>query len=1028
VADIDRARAFSRCLVVDSIDGLRECTQSSQSPLIIVAPGECVEAAGAAIEKGHHVVLTLDANVINIRDDFLQLSRPHRSLVEASLARNGFSSTESQSLARDFGRSIPVLRRHLSHSSAVSTPKWANAESARLLLPALFAGTWVESQDGDRRVIEELSGLKYDDYIQQLQQFLSLDDSPLRKIGNVWLLKSPLDAWVLLARQLDKSFLKRFRQSVLAVLTQTDPKYDLPPEDRWAAAIYGKSSRYSGYLRSGLVESLILLAVYGDRCPNVGTTQAFSSLVVGEIFGAADKWEAWASLKDVTPLLAEAAPDAFMDAVEQRIAEKPKIFEELMRDGEGLFGECRHAGLLWALESLAWSSEFFARAVDVLYLLAKADPGGNWNNRAGNSLKELFLPGFPQTYATPEERLASFDSLCAADPGMVWKFAHKYYSNDTISESHRLRWRDAGGERRGLEPEKNPDHQTYVTGLLPRLIDLSRAPENLITTADHFTRFPTEIRTKFIATLESVDLKSVSKEVRMELTKHLREAVNWIDSYGDAERKAHVSSLAALLDKFAPDDVLERADWLLDNPWPRLPQGESSDVQKTEVAINAARENATREVLDQVPIERLVKYVSEARYVVLVGHTLGKVIRDSKEDAAVLNALLGQRCDNPWVVKGYALGRVEVIGSHWINEQVERLKTEGIYSPEGCAALYLGLPEGAATWSQVNTLGEDVERAYWKLASGYSRSNKAADSPIAVEKLLDAERPEVALEIAGDPQLSLPSALLQRLIQEMLAHQQKESPVSGMEEFRIGQVVRQLYERNELPLEEMAKLEWPFAGHFDEIRRYTSAPLAIHRVLQKDPSWFAQLVSFTYKRDDHAEDPAHEGMDQKNIQNIARNARNVLNSWNLLPGLKSDSTVDEKELSDWIESARQQCAAANRVIGGDIQIGFLLAHAPADTDATWPHVAVRNVIEHLKNKTIDDHIENGLFNNRGVVSRELNEGGTQERDLSGRYKELSDTVRAKWPRTAAILRSLARSYEQYAKHEDISADLNDLHW
>jgi hypothetical protein len=229
-----------------------------------------------------------------------------------------------------------------------------------------------------------------------------------------------------------------------------------------------------------------------------------------------------------------------------------------------------------------------------------------------------------------------------------------------------------------------------------------------------------------------------------------------------------------------------------------------------------------------------------------------------------------------------------------------------------------------------------------------------------------------------------------------------------------------------LAIEEIAKLEWPFAARFDEVRRYTSAPLAIHRVLQRDPSWFAQFVSFIYKRDDYAAEPAQDGMDQEGIQNIARNAREVLNSWHLMPGLQTDGSLDERTLTEWVESARQQCAATSHAVGGDLQIAEMLSRAPSDGDGTWPHIAVRNLIERLKSKLIDDHIQMGVYNSRGVVARDITGGGNQERTLSEKYKAMSDIVRAKWPRTAAILRSLADSYEQYAKHEDISSDLMDL--
>jgi hypothetical protein len=226
-------------------------------------------------------------------------------------------------------------------------------------LPVLFANAWDEHKDGDRQVIETLTGKKHEDFIKELTPFLSVDDSPIRKVGSVWMIKSPLDAWFLLAPHLTQDQLKLFDQSLLAVLTKTDPKYELEPEKRWAAAIYGKSNPYSDWLRTGLVESLVLLAVFGNRSPSIVSTQAFANHVVSQVFATADKWEAWASIQDATPLLAEAAPDTFMEAVEQGISKNPAMFKELMKDSDGgIFGECRHSGLLWALEGIAWSPEY----------------------------------------------------------------------------------------------------------------------------------------------------------------------------------------------------------------------------------------------------------------------------------------------------------------------------------------------------------------------------------------------------------------------------------------------------------------------------------------------------------------------------------------------------------------------------------------------------------------------------------------------------------------------------------------------
>ena len=1027
--EAEKAQALARCVVVENISELRQLTEAYQNyPLIIAAPGESINAAHAAISKGHHVYISMDATVVGIRN-VLRLSRPQRGVVEKILHESGMSESDSQRIARDSGRSIPVLRRHLFQAGAVNAPSWADAKSAQILLPVLFANAWDERKDGDCKVIETLTGDGYDDFIKKLTPFLLIDDSPVRKVGSVWMIKSPLDAWFLLNSHFNQGQLELFKKSLLSVLTKTDPKYDLEPEKRWAASMYRKSNPYSEWLRTGLVESLVLITVFDNPSSQTISMQIFADNAVKDIIAPADRWESWASISDATPLLAEAAPNVFLEELEQKIAQKPDIFQKLMSDDTGgVFGECRHSGLLWALEGLAWSTEYFTRAVNILFALAKIDTGGKWGNRAINSLKDIFTSGCPQTHAKPKDRLTTLDSLISKNSQLVWKFTQSYYHSGSISESHRLRWRDTGGQRRGLEPETNDDYREYVKGLLGEIDDLACAKENIVSSVDNFISLPSDLRTRLIEVMKEMDSDSFSKDERAELLSGIRKALNWINSYGKDDIRELVPELNRVLEKFTPDSVIERVGWLLSTPWPRLPQGEPKHHEGKDAIVKKAQKEAVRDLLDNASIDEIIEFARSNQYPGILGLFLAVAIRDREEDIKVLDAILKHTTDMPKLIMGYAQGRVEVAGNDWIERQIEHMKSKGNYSSETCAYLYLGLPEGAGTWSAVSKHGEEVETAYWKQASGYSRTSKGDDTPIAIEKLLDVKRPDVALELAGDPKASFSSAMLQRLLKELLTLDEKKLVAGVMDEYYLGHVFNQLYEKNDLPLEELAKLEWPFAPLFDEFKRYTSLPMAIHRLLQKDPHFFAELCFYRYKRDDRKPDPAHKGISKEKAEMLGHNAYSVLDSWHLLPGLKDGGTFDEKELIRWVDTARKKCAENKRVTGCDIQIGFLLAHAPVDADGVWPHTAVRKLIEHLNNKIIDEHIQNKIYNSRGVVSRGLNEGGTKERTLVEKYSKMSDALKTKWPRTATILRNLAETYKHEAKRVDIDSDLHDLRW
>ena len=83
------------------------------------------------------------------------------------------------------------------------------------------------------------------------------------------------------------------------------------------ARIHGKVLTHSELLRNGLAESLALVGSHSQALTSCsfGKAAAVAHLAVRDILDDAD-WVLWASLNDLLPLLAEAAPGAFLNAVE----------------------------------------------------------------------------------------------------------------------------------------------------------------------------------------------------------------------------------------------------------------------------------------------------------------------------------------------------------------------------------------------------------------------------------------------------------------------------------------------------------------------------------------------------------------------------------------------------------------------------------------------------------------------------------------------------------------------------------------
>jgi hypothetical protein len=90
------------------------------------------------------------------------------------------------------------------------------------------------------------------------------------------------------------------------------------------------------------------------------------------------------------------------------------------------------------------------------------------------------------------------------------------------------------------------------------------------------------------------------------------------------------------------------------------------------------------------------------------------------------------------------------------------------------------------------------------------------------------------------------------------------------------------------------------------------------------------------------------------------------------------------------------------------------------SDDCHPHEAVRNLIEEIGSSDIETGFGIEAFNSRGAVYR--GRGGDQERDLASGYQATADAFAARWPRTAAVFRGLAKSYLAVATRVELEVD------
>jgi hypothetical protein len=313
------------------------------------------------------------------------------------------------------------------------------------------------------------------------------------------------------------------------------------------------------------------------------------------------------------------------------------------------------------------------------------------------------------------------------------------------------------------------------------------------------------------------------------------------------------------------------------------------------------------------------------------------------------------------------------------------------------------------SWTTADDLGPEVTENFWTEFAAVGLGPDLEHLQTVAQKLFSHGRPAAAVDVLalycrkdkpGVP-LDFIATVLEGLVAASEAEQRRVSPYELQE---LLEVLR----TNGFDEDRLSSLEWqvlPGLGYG------TPAP-ALERRLARDPEFFVMVLSMCFKRSDGQTDS------QPNPAG-ARNAFHLLHEWEVVPGSTARlGEVDPDALAAWLTRALQLVDEADRAQIGRIYIGHSFAHAREDPDGTWPTRPVRDAVEKLAMDDIDHGFGIQIENNRGVTSRGLTDGGRQESELAEKFERWEGLIRDQWPRTAAVLRSVAGHYRIQARQED----------
>jgi hypothetical protein len=1012
----------ARGVLVETLEAWNHLADNRGALILLPAPGLAVErtAVAQAIKAGHHVV-THRPYTSQSEQNTIRLPRAWRHELEQSLVKAGFSEVKAARWSRESGGCLEVLQRLASPLIGTSVPAWAQPSDAASMLPFILCGAWNDANPADRAAITQLSGHSYDEALAVATSWLIRPETPFHRTGTQWTFISREDTWIHLAPQLSRALLDSFAQTAAVVLGEDDPRFDLEPDQRPFAVLRGKMPRHSAELREGVAETLALLGADLVSLPALpsGAGPGYATRIVRGLLSSNEPEHRWFSLAPILGLLAEAAPEEFLDSIQADVDKpKPALASIFKSDGTGLFSGSWHYRLMWPLGALAWHPAYLSRVALILARLAEFDPGGNTHPRPAGVLHDIFRLWFPQTAADAEQRFQVLDLLIERFPHRAWKLLlallPKVHDSATLTPPPR--WREwPAAKTQNVTPKEHAEQANRVAERLQRLAVADQ--DLLLDLVNDFEHLPPKVFFAMTAHLREMDLHALPLARRFDLWKKLHERLRHHEHFTKAQWRmspAYLTEFRTVVERLTPPSAADRSKWLFDN-FHIYMGGQDVPFEEQEKLASEQRRQALAEIHSEGGLSAIAAFAATASLPWLVGQVLGE-----SELCPDVSAVLPTYLDggNVMFAQGYVSATVSAKGWEWAEAQ-----PFGDWSVQAATAFIMVLRFGPRAWALAKSVGEEVWKEYWTRVTPRTHGLTVEDAATTVSELLKHNRPLDAVDYAPlvyYSKLTLSGTLLveilERSIEPLNQAARSGRDVSNLAH-DINQTLVHLQEAPDADPVKVARIEWTY---LPLLQHGAASPKFLHRELGRDPEFFAQCISLVYRKTGTPTDGPTT--DSENSAARRRLALDLLESWESHPLLWSAGGPDGAGLLAWVESARQHCTAAGRLDAGDNVIGKLLSTAPSEFDGSWPCLCVRDIIERIPGEVILDGFSVGIFNGRGPTTRGMHEGGAQERDLAKKYHGYADACQMRWPRVAGTLRKLARSYESDARFMDDRAD------
>ena len=516
--------------------------------------------------------------------DMIVLPALWKSQFTKALCEMGLSDVQaSECYSFTHGNLLSLIRR-IPGNAADSRPGWVDALGGEALYPIVFLRQFSTESEMDKRVLEMISASTYADLESKYETFLRMEDSPIKRVGNCYLLVNYEEAWMSLQVDATDALSIRMHDTVIALLTECR---DI--------------NEYSSRLQASIIQRLIFNYIYFRE---TGSDQTLINSRVRAILDFAELPGCKEIIFKSLSHLAEAAPTETMSFIESE-AEQGVVFQAF---SEADNWSNSHQNVLWALDKLVQNEETAIHACRVLFQLCIVQREYHTSNSPKDSLLNAMCLWSNHTAVPIAAKTRLAVKFIEDDCSFGIPFAIELIAKTSVFTGNRI-----GTKERKHESITYVEFYSALKDITSAILNTAIKENRADWVEDALKVYwyiPCEVLNSSTELLESANF---SPKQKMPIIYLIKSQLYFIQKGGHKDRSQWIDPLNKWLDVLISDDPISKEGWRFYKtyhpPFSEL-LSESEDGflerEKRELMI---REQAFRSMRDEYGLDAVIKLV-----------------------------------------------------------------------------------------------------------------------------------------------------------------------------------------------------------------------------------------------------------------------------------------------------------------------------------------------------------------------------------------------------------------------------------